>query len=283
MSFFTDVKAILDDTSSELSRQTFRTYFFVLQKFNRYAPALEWDDFTADTIKGFREYMRTLGNNENTVCKTLATLKNLVNKYRDSKNIERTPFKGIKIGHVRSLRQYLSLEELGKLFKQFMERHGALSRPQFDALQAFLFSCYTGLRYSDLKSLSESEIANNVIRKQMHKTKDIVYIPLTPQAKELIALPGHQEKGHILRVTENTYFNRHLKEAAKRLGFDKHIHCHMARHTFATACLTLGIPLEVTSKLLGHRKIETTLIYARVVNNVLNTEMLKFNQLGGFA
>ena len=80
-------------------------------------------------------------------------------------------------------------------------------------------------------------------------------------------------------MTENSYFNRHLRSGAGKLGFSKHIHCHLARHTFATACLTLGIPLEVTSKLLGHRNVSTTMIYAKYVDKVLDTEMEKFRKL----
>ena len=63
------------------------------------------------------------------------------------------------------------------------------------------------------------------------------------------------------------------------VGFCKYIHCHLARHTFATTCLSLGIPLEVTSKLLGHKSVETTLIYAKYVDAVLDSEMKKFQKL----
>jgi len=81
------------------------------------------------------------------------------------------------------------------------------------------------------------------------------------------------------KPTKNRYFNRHLRFGAKKLGFEKYIHCHLARHTFATTCLTLGIPLEVTSKLLGHRNVSTTMIYAKYVDKVLDSEMEKFKEL----
>ena len=173
----------------------------------------------------------------------------------------------------------MTTDELKFLFQQFLNLRDELSKPENDAVLAFLFSCYTGLRYSDLKSLKETEIQNNKIRKEMHKTGDIVYIPLCPQAITLISLSGKYPQGQVLKVTENSYFNRHLRSGVQKLGFHKHIHCHLARHTFATTCLSLGIPLEVTSKLLGHKSVETTLIYAKYVDAVLDSEMKKFQKL----
>jgi site-specific recombinase XerD len=80
-------------------------------------------------------------------------------------------------------------------------------------------------------------------------------------------------------VVENSHFNRTLRKAAPKLGYHKYIHCHLARHTFATTCITLGISLPSTSKLLGHRNVETTLIYAKFVDTFLDKEMRKFNKL----
>jgi integrase len=145
-------------------------------------------------------------------------------------------------------------------------------------MRVFLFSCFTGLRYSDLYSLDASEIYDWKIRKQMHKTGEPVYIPIPLQARLL--LPEKMKAGPVFRVVENSHFNRTLRTAAKKLGYFKHIHCHMARHTFATTCITLGIPLPATSKLLGHRKLETTLIYAKFVDTLLDKEMKKFKKLG---
>ena len=85
--------------------------------------------------------------------------------------------------------------------------------------------------------------------------------------------------GPIFKVVENSHFNRILRKVAPKLGYNKYIHCHLARHTFATTCITLGISLPATSKLLGHRNLETTLIYAKFVDTLLDKEMKKFNRL----
>jgi integrase len=144
-------------------------------------------------------------------------------------------------------------------------------------MRVFLFSCFTGLRYGDLRTLDASEIFDWKIRKQMHKTGEAVYIPIPVQARLL--LPNPLTSGRVFHVVDNSTFNRTLRKAAKKLGHYKHVHCHLARHTFATTCITIGIPLPATSKLLGHRNLDTTLIYAKYVDTFLDREMKKFNRL----
>ncbi len=278
-SFVTIAKRLIENPREELSYQTLKTYRGLLTKFDKFAPGVSCSELTEQLVLDYKQHMRDAGNSPNTVIKTLVGLKSLMNKVRNEGIACPNPFLKIKISKVRSTRNFLEMDELQGLYRKFMNEHGNLSRPQFDAMQAFLFACFTGLRYSDLRSLTQDEIKGGKIRKQMHKTGDEVYVPLCPQALALLALPSHSKDGMVLRVTENTFFNRHLRAGAERLGFTNHIHCHLARHTFATLCLTLNIPLDVTSKLLGHREIQTTLIYAKYVNTLLDSEMEKFRKL----
>jgi site-specific recombinase XerD len=277
--FFQAVQSLLEASKDDFSVQTYRTYHFVLTKFDSFCPEIDCNSVTEEIILQFKEYMRNLGNCDNTVKKTLACLKILVNKLLATGLMGINPFLRIHIGNIQSNRKYLTLEELRRLYNTFINAHKKLSRPEFDSMQAFLFSCYTGLRYSDLKSLLIDEIQDGAIRKRMHKTGDSVYIPLVSQVEKLLSLVSRNNDGKVLHVTENTYFNRHLRIAATKLGFTKHIHCHLGRHTFATTCLTIGIPLEIVSKLLGHRSIQTTMIYAKYVDKVLDSEMLKFKSI----
>ena len=276
MTFSQAVQSLLDASKDNFSVQTYRTYHFVLTKFDSFCPGIDCHSVTEEIILQFKEYMRNLGNCDNTIKKTLACLKILVNKLLATDLMCNNPFSRIRIGNVQSNRKYLTLEELKQLYNAFINYHKKLSKPEFDAMQAFLFSCYTGLRYSDLKSLLVEEIQDGAIRKRMHKTGDTVYVPLVSQVEKLLSLVSRNNEGKVLHVTENTYFNRHLRIAATKLGFTKHIHCHLGRHTFATTCLTIGIPLEIVSKLLGHRSIQTTMIYAKYVDKVLDAEMHKF-------
>ncbi|WP_255252168.1 site-specific integrase [Fibrobacter sp. UWT3] len=192
--------------------------------------------------------------------------------------ISENPFNKVRIGQVYTRRGFLTTSELKKLYLNYQDQRRFLTETEQDVMRAFLFSCFTGLRYSDLHSLDASEIFDYKIRKQMHKTGDPVYVPIPLQARLL--LPENLKSGPVFRIVENSHFNRTLRTAAKKLGYYKHIHCHLARHTFATTCITLGIPLPATSKLLGHRKLETTLIYAKFVDTFLDKEMKKFKKLG---
>lgn len=191
--------------------------------------------------------------------------------------IERNPFERIKVGTAYTRRGYLMIRELKSLYQNYFDFGFTLLESEKEVMRIFLFSCFTGLRYSDLQSLDASEIFDWKIRKQMHKTGEAVYIPIPIQAR--ILLPMKLEQGKIFHVVENSHFNRALRKTANKLGYPKYIHCHMARLTFATTCITLGIPLHATSKLLGHRKLDTTLIYAKYVDTYLDKEMKKFNKL----
>ena len=101
-------------------------------------------------------------------------------------------------------------------------------------------------------------------------------LPSREQALELLTKYNKEE----FHIRHSLTVEGVMREAAKKLGYHKHIHCHLARHTFATTCITLGISLPATSKLLGHRTVETTLIYAKFVDPFLDKEMKKFKRLG---
>ena len=229
-------------------------------------------------IREFKRHLQELGNKPNTIIKALSVLRNFTQKMLADGLISENPFEKLRVGRAYTRRGFLTTSELKKLYLNFLDQRSFLTETERDVMRAFLFSCFTGLRYGDLRSLDASEIFDWKIRKQMHKTGDAVYIPIPLQARLL--LPEKMKSGHVFRVVENSHFNRTLRSAAKKLGYHKHIHCHLARHTFATTCITLGISLPATSKLLGHRTVETTLIYAKFVDPFLDKEMKKFKRLG---
>ena len=136
---------------------------------------------------------------------------------------------------------------------------------------AYLFSCFCGLRISDIIGLKWKNvyIDNGQYRLEvvMQKTKEPIYLPLSQEA--LRRLPGHGEKtaeDRVFDLSSPTYINVILKPWAKAAGIDKHFTFHTARHTFATMMLTLGVDLYTTSKLLGHSDVQVTQVYAKIVN-----------------
>ena len=138
---------------------------------------------------------------------------------------------------------------------------------------AFLFSCFTGLRYSDIKSLLWSEIHTAVDGKTRYlehkqvKTKKVVTVPISEEA--LKWMPKKQKDKekvfHQLYITP-TSVEALLDEWVKAAGIQKHITYHCSRHTAATMLLTLGADLYTVSKILGHSSIKTTEVYAKIVD-----------------
>ena len=267
----------LKKDADELAPLTVRTYYWNLKKIALFEPELECDAVTSETVRNYKRYLETLHNKEATVVKALSVFRIFCNKMKADGVIHGDPFENVKVGRAYSRRGFLTLQELKRLYLNFMDLRMTLTRAEDDVMRVFLFSCFTGLRYGDLRTLDASEIFDWKIRKQMHKTGEAVYIPIPVQARLL--LPNPLMSGRVFHVVDNSTFNRTLRKAAKKLGHYKHVHCHLARHTFATTCITIGIPLPATSKLLGHRNLDTTLIYAKYVDTFLDKEMKKFNRL----
>ena len=277
MQFFETAQKYLEQDNENLAPLTARTYYWNLKKLKDFKPDLDCDDIDEGFIREYRQHLQNKGNKPNTVNKALSVFRIFLRKMLANDLIQKDPFEKIKIGRVYSQRGFLTTNELKHLYLNFLDSKDSLTETEQNVMTVFLFSCFTGLRYSDLHSLDASEIFDWKIRKQTHKTGEPVYIPIPVQARLL--MPQKLKQGPVFKVIENSHFNRTLRKVAPKLGYHKHIHCHLARHTFATTCITLGISLSATSKLLGHRNLETTLIYAKYVDAFLDKEMKKFEKL----
>ncbi|MGL4227986.1 MAG: site-specific integrase, partial [Tannerellaceae bacterium] len=144
----------------------------------------------------------------------------------------------------------------------------------------FIFSCFTGLSYIDVKQLRSKDICLSFDNKPWIMTKrqktdtpvnvPLLKIPLSILKKYEGALPNDL----LLPVLSNQKINAYLKEIADLCGIDKNLTFHIARHTFATTItLTKGVPIETVSKMLGHTNIKTTQIYARITDSKIGNDM----------
>lgn len=137
--------------------------------------------------------------------------------------------------------------------------------------KAFLFSCFTGLRYSDMKSLKWSEIHTTAdgkacyIEHRQVKTKKTVTIPLSDEALRWMPeqIEGIDQVFNELKISPNTVEDV-LKKWMKDCNIDKHITYHCSRHTAATLAISAGAELYSVSKILGHRNLVSTQVYAKV-------------------
>ncbi|GGW73530.1 site-specific recombinase XerD [Winogradskyella epiphytica] len=192
--------------------------------------------------------------------------------------IDRDPFVKWKMKYDKTTREFLSELELKKL-----EEKVFISERLDRVRDLFVFSCYTGISYVDIMSLTTDNLVlyingGNWIETKRQKTKATVKVPLLDQAFRIIKKyedhPITAVTGSLLPVITNEKLNVYLKEVANFVGIQKKLTFHMARHTFATTVtLSNGVPIETVSKLLGHSKIATTQIYARVLEHKISNDM----------
>jgi integrase len=162
-------------------------------------------------------------------------------------------------------RVYLTHEELNKL--------SCTECPNNEIKRAFLFACYTGLRFSDLKKLTwgkiQPENGRHKLQYRQKKTGGFEYFPLSETAHKLLNCDSNIinfPNKPIFELPSIGYYIIVLKQWAKKAGINKNLSSHVARHTFATLALTNGVDLYTVSKLLGHRDIATTQIYAKIID-----------------
>lgn len=173
---------------------------------------------------------------------------------------------------------YLSQEELQKIKNQKFKRDThKINR------DIFLFCCYTGLPYGDVKDLKKKHIqigvdGKTLIYTRRIKTNKMLRIPLLEEAERILEKYQDHPKVHssdiLFRVHSNQKTNQYLREVTKAVKINKELSFHSARHTFATTViLANGVPIETLSKLLGHTKLSTTQIYAMVVDSKISHDL----------
>ena len=159
-------------------------------------------------------------------------------------------------------REYLTLDELRKAAKAEC-RYEVLKR-------AFLFSCLTGLRWSDVQKLQWSELQKEnegwKITFHQKKTKGLQYLDISDQARAYLGEAGSPDERVFIGLAYSDYMNVALLQWMLRAGITKHITFHSSRHTFAVLQLTLGTEIYTLQKLLGHSEIRTTQIYAKIID-----------------
>ncbi|MCR8667456.1 site-specific integrase [Aestuariibaculum sp. M13] len=231
--------------------------------------------FIIDFERFLRGYPQMGGN---TVMKHLERLRKMITLAYKMEWIVKDPFIKFAIKYEKKERAFLNAIELEAIEKK------TFSIPRLDLIKdLFVFACYTGLSYGDVMKLSKDHICLGIDRKlwihsQREKTKVPIKIPLLNKAIEIIKKyeyhPQTFGKQTIFPNISNQKLNSYLKEIADVCGIKKNLTFHVARHTFATTVtLNNGVPIETVSKLLGHTKLSTTQIYARVMESKISEDI----------
>lgn len=208
------------------------------------------------------EYFRNRGIANNTLAEYISKLRSFWRWCIKKGIAEGNPFDDIVIKTQPAVKEYLTIEELQQLVNT--PANPMIRNP-------FLFSCFTGLRYSDIIKLRWKEVEQYngrtrlVFRQQ--KTRSQEYMDLNEQAVSLMGERGAEDQLVFPGWGWNTsLFNYYLRAWVKSAGIAKRITFHCARHTFATMLLTLDTDIYVVSKLLGHASVKTTQVYAKIVD-----------------
>ena len=273
-SFYEYALGFIEQNRHKFSSETCRTYTSQVTKLKRFRTELRFADMDIDFLRQYDVFMVSkLNNQTNTHYKSMAFIKTVWFQAMRDGMVSESIFKNFPLKKKLGNRSFLDMEDLKSLEALL---NADIKGHQRNVLKYFLFACYTGLRFLDIKNLMHSHLVEgDMLQIEMHKTKDVVRVPLIDRAKGLIETGFENQP--VFHVATNQVTNRYLKELMVLAKIKKSISFHCARHTFATCSIDLGMPLEVISKLLGHKDLKTTQIYAKILDSVKVKEMGKWN------
>lgn len=240
-------------------------YYDAINSFSRVFPSMSISDISPEKAKRYYEHIGQL--KPSSINHYIIALRHICSLAMKDGYLSVNPFVGIKCLKAHQEREFLTISELKKLEKTECGNE--------EVKRAFIWSCYTGMRYGDVLKLTYQQIKEGVLTFQQSKTGSFERMKLPQKALE-IAQDG---KGLIFALPTYKNMRKHLKNWVANAGIEKHITFHSSRHTFATTLITLNIDVYVVSKLLGHSSVVTTMIYAKLVDQKKDEAMNALNTL----
>ena len=278
-SFLSFIKEDIESSQAKDStKQNRMSTYFLLTKFRSH---LEFKDLSPRLVYDFEKFLFDNKLKTNTVAKHMKHLKAFVNSAIDKSYLTPNdyPFRRYRIKTSVSKHTFLIPEELEKLEQlEFPERHASWTH----TLDAFLFCCYTGLRYSDFVNLSEKNIVTidkkpwlvfNAIKTGIEVKLPLAFL-FDGKAWKLL----RKHKSHLkefFSIKSNSNVNKELIRIGKYAGIEKHFSFHSARHTNATLLIYMGANITTVQKLLGHRNVTTTQIYSDIMGSTIVRDLKK--------
>ena len=265
----------LDEILKIKNSDTFNSCYKHLEQFSKElygTNGISFQQITNHFCNKFIEYLQSKVK-QNSVRAYLNIFSIILNKAVKEKIITENPLNKKHIKYIDVKREFLSESELIAFSKQ-ETKYKSVKR-------AFLFSCQTGLRFSDIKALSFKDIKEGFLYFRQIKTKGIERMKLTSDALKLIEeeRKGKNETSKIFNIGYKAHINTYLRTIVESAGINKRITFHCGRHTFATRCITNGVDIFTVSKLLGHHDISITLIYAKLIDSKKDEYIDKLPQI----
>lgn len=271
-----------DRAKNQESRSNYQNWFSCLKHLERYCSEdTTFRDITPEWIEGFKSFLNTTGKDlhkskygngypskplaQNSKVSYFNKLRACINKAFDDRIIPINPLRGI---------EGFKTEETGRVYLTFDEVKKLANTPCKKPVlkRAFLFSCLTGLRKSDIERLRWRDVENfgdyTRINFKQKKTGGREYLDISDQAVPFMGERGNDKDLVFSGFKYSAYLLVELSKWCIRAGIKKDVTFHTGRHTFAVLMITEGVDLYTVSKLLGHKEISTTQIYAKVVDKV---------------
>lgn len=273
--------------NSSLKESTKQNHLSTLELLREFKKDISFTDLTFEFVSSFDNYLQAKGYHLNTIAKHMKHLKRYVNVAinKEYMDVQKYAFRKYKIKSIEGNHTHLSPEELRKFEDlQLTGRYAKLQKTK----DAFLFCCYAGLRYSDFINLTPANIVEFhqetwLIYKSV-KTGIEVRLPLYLlfEGKGIGILQRYKEElNSFFKLKDNSNINKELNILAKLADIDKRVSFHTARHTNATLLLYSGANITTVQKLLGHKSVKTTQVYANIMDITVVRDLEKAASLKG--
>lgn len=277
--FWAFMESELNKRKGTIAENTYRAQKSTLEKYKKVMPGLPFREMNEEAIRELRKLLaKEFGNSPNTVAKNMITLKTYVSIAVRRKYIDTNPFAVEKIKRYKPNQVWLTESELVRLLDVYRKK---MFPPNLHSvLQYFLFSCFTGMRLSDVKNFGMDQVKGDFIILNPIKTKrtsnEMVSIPITKPIKQIVNDAARLRlHGKVFDCYADAVTNRMLKKIADGIGINKEISFHSARHTFASIFLSKTDDLATLQKLLGHSDIKQTMVYVHTTEGKKVEQMQK--------
>lgn len=261
------------DNNQDITHSSYKNHVGAIRHFKAFGKIHTFADFTLEKLEAFDRYLQSkIGDN------TRISRHKIIRYYTKracNKNLlKRNPYEHFTIPKEKyQARKFLSWDMLNAIIDKEMpnERLSVVK-------DMFLFSCFTGLSYSDVQKLNTADFYeyNNTtfIITDRSKTNEESSIPLLPQANDIVRKYISPDNTQLLPIPTNQRMNGYLKEIQAICNIPINLTYHVARHTFATTVtLENGVPIETVSRMLGHKSLKTTQVYAKLTRKKLADDM----------
>jgi integrase/recombinase XerD len=275
--FFEYYERIIKVRRGELKKDSYRIYMTTLRMLKEFRSNIEFSEMDLNFVRQFDNYLRTeRENGDGGVFNKHKNLRYVIHQAIEDGLMDKTPYSRFKITRPSERVIALDQEEIERLENL---QNFELSIGLRVSLETFLFSCYTGLRFSDVITLEKQHLdfKKQLLKKVQIKTSREVELKLCKKAVTIVSNNIDKNRARVFLSISNAKVNLHLKKLMRLGAISKHLTYHISRHTFATFLSEQGVGIEHISRLMGHASIKETMKYAKPAKNIMSAAIDKFD------